>query len=76
MQMHNPAHPGAILADTLGHVSVEQLAGTLKLTIEQTEELLRGERDITPEMAERLPALYPNQPPELWLRLQKQRMNG
>jgi addiction module HigA family antidote len=67
-----PIHPGEILADELEFMglSVEQLAQYIKVSDRTIEELLRGQVDLTADIALRL-GYFLNTGAEMWMNLQK-----
>jgi len=72
MRMHNPAHPGEILADYLGGRSVTEVARHLGVTRPALSRVLNGKAGISADMALRLSEAF-NTDADLWLRLQAQR---
>jgi addiction module HigA family antidote len=72
MQMHNPSHPGRILAYYLQDRSVTDVARHLGVTRPALSRVLNGKAGISADMALRLAEAF-NTDPELWLRLQAQR---
>ena len=71
--MHNPMHPGDFIkqayVDDLG-LSIRKIAKALNVAPSTLARLLKGESNVTPEMAMRLSkALHGS--PELWLNMQK-----
>jgi addiction module HigA family antidote len=72
MRMHNPAHPGKILANYLQGRSVTEVARHLGVTRPSLSRVLNGKAGISADMALRLSEAF-NTDPELWLRLQVQR---
>jgi antitoxin HigA-1 len=71
MRMHNPPHPGEVLRDYLGGVSVTAAAKHLKVTRASLSRILNGSAGISAEMALRL-AQATGTSPELWLGMQSQ----
>ena len=71
MRMHNPAHPGEILRDHIGDMSVTSLAGHLRVSRVTVSRLLNGTSGVSAEMALRLSEALGTSP-ELWLNLQTQ----
>jgi addiction module HigA family antidote len=71
-QMHNPPHPGEILADIclepLG-LSVTEAAEALGVSRKTLSALLNGRQGISPEMALRIEAAFGGNA-EHWLRIQ------
>jgi len=71
MQMHNPSHPGRILAYYLGERSVTEVAKHLGVTRPALSRVLNGKAGVSADMALRLAAAFKTEP-DLWLRLQMQ----
>ena len=68
-----PIHPGEILREEFMpdyHLTVTLLAGSLGVSRQTVNELLRERRALSPEMALRLSRLFENSP-EFWLNLQR-----
>jgi len=72
MPMHNPSHPGKILACYLDGRSVTEVARHLGVTRPALSRVLNGEAGVSADMALRISEAF-NTDPELWLRLQAQR---
>jgi addiction module HigA family antidote len=72
MRMHNPAHPGRILAYYLQDRSVTEVANHIGVTRPALSRVLNGKAGISAEMALRISEAF-NTDPEFWLRLQAQR---
>ncbi len=72
MQMHNPAHPGEILAYYIQGRSVTEVARHLRVTRPALSRVLNGKAGISADMALRISEAFKTQP-EFWLRLQAQR---
>ena len=72
MQMHNPSHPGRILAYYLEGRSVTEVARHMGITRPALSRVLNGRTGISAEMALRISEAF-NTDPEFWLRLQAQR---
>jgi addiction module HigA family antidote len=70
--MHNPAHPGRILANYLDGRSVTEVAAHLGVTRPALSRILNGKAGISADMALRISEAF-NTDPELWIRLQAQR---
>jgi addiction module HigA family antidote len=70
--MHNPSHPGKILACYLDGRSVTEVARHLGVTRPALSRVLNGEAGVSADMALRISEAF-NTDPELWLRLQAQR---
>ncbi len=72
MQMHNPPHPGRLLAYYVRTRSVTQVAKHLGVTWPALSRVLNGKAGISADMALRISEAF-NTDPEFWLRLQAQR---
>jgi len=72
MRMHNPAHPGKILAHYLAGRSVTEVAVHLGVTRPALSRVLNGRAGISADMALRLSEAF-NTDADLWLHLQAQR---
>jgi len=70
--MHNPAHPGRILANYLAGRSVTEVARHLGVTRPTLSRVLNGRAGISADMALRLAEAF-NTEADFWLRLQMQR---
>ena len=71
MRMYNPPHPGEVLRDYLGSISVTEAAKHLGVTRASLSRILNGSAGISAEMALRLSeAMGTN--PELWAGMQAQ----
>ena len=71
MRMHNPPHPGEVLRDYLGDISVTEAAKHLRVTRVSLSRILNGNAGISAEMALRLSEAIGTSP-ELWLGMQSQ----
>jgi addiction module HigA family antidote len=69
--MHNPPHPGSVLREYLGEVSVTDAAKHLGITRVALSRVLNGAAGISAEMALRLSEAL-GTTPELWLGMQTQ----
>ncbi len=67
----NPAHPGEVLRDYLGDLSVKEAASRLGVTRAHLSRILNGHAGITAAMSLRLSAALSTSP-EFWLRMQVQ----
>src|SRR5258707_7219392 len=67
----NPAHPGEVLRDYLGEMSVKEAASRLGVTRAHLSRILNGHAGITAAMSLRLSAALGSSP-EFWLRMQVQ----
>jgi addiction module HigA family antidote len=72
MQMHNPAHPGRILAYYMANRSVTEVAKRLGVTRPSLSRVLNGKAGVSADMALRLAEAFGTEP-DMWLRLQMQR---
>lgn len=71
MRMFNPPHPGTVLRDYLGGVSVTNAARHLGITRAALSRILNGSAGISAEMALRLSDALATSP-ELWTGMQSQ----
>src|ERR1700732_4141542 len=71
MRMFNPPHPGMVLRDYLGSVSVTAAAEHLGITRAALSRILNGSAGISAEMALRLADALGTSP-ELWTGMQAQ----
>ncbi|EEI4448004.1 HigA family addiction module antidote protein [Salmonella enterica] len=71
MRMHNPSHPGEIIAEILEDqgVSLRQFAVAMNIAPSTASRILSGKVNITPEMAVKL-AIVLGGDAESWLNLQ------
>ena len=71
MAMHNPPHPGEIIAGILEelNIGIRELARALNIAPSTAQRLVSGQAAISPEMAIRLAAVL-GSTPEMWMRLQ------
>lgn len=70
-RMHNPAHPGEVLKEYLGEISVTSAAEALGITRVALSRILNGRTGISADMALRLePALGTSA--EMWTSMQAQ----
>jgi addiction module HigA family antidote len=67
----NPAHPGEVLKDYLGDLSVKEAASRLGVTRAHLSRILNGHTGISATMSLRLSAALGTSP-EFWLRMQVQ----
>ncbi len=72
MRMHNPAHPGRLLAYYVQGRSVTEVAKHLGVTRPALSRILNGKAGISADMALRISEAF-NTDPDFWLRLQAQR---
>ena len=69
MRMYNPPHPGRVLREYLGEVSVTVAAKHLRVTRAALSRILNGKAGISAEMALRLSEALATSP-ELWIGMQ------
>ena len=67
----NPAHPGAVLRDYLGKMTVADAAKRLRVTRAHLSRILNARAGISAAMSLRLSAALDTSP-EFWLRMQMQ----
>jgi addiction module HigA family antidote len=67
----NPAHPGSVLRDYLGGMSVREAANRLRVTRAHLSRILNGHASITAPMSLRLSAALGTSA-DFWLRMQVQ----
>jgi addiction module HigA family antidote len=68
----NPAHPGKVLRDYLGQMTIGEAAARLGITRAHLSRILNGHAGITAPMSLRLSAALGTSP-DFWLRMQVQR---
>ncbi|MEA9392582.1 HigA family addiction module antitoxin [Acerihabitans sp. TG2] len=71
VRMHNPAHPGLVLREYLGDVSVTEAAKALGVTRVTLSRILNGSTGISADMALRLEAALDTSA-EMWTSMQSQ----
>ncbi len=72
MRMHNPPHPGEVIREYLGEMSVSAAADHLGVGRVTLSRVLNGKAAVSPEMAIRLAGAFGTSSPEVWLGLQAQ----
>ncbi len=72
MMMHDPAHPGMLIADQMGGRTITALAKHLKVTRAALSRIINGKAAVSADMALRLEDAFGIKA-DLWLRLQNQR---
>ncbi len=70
-RMHNPPHPGEVLRDYLGEMSVTEAAARIGVGRVTLQRLVSGASGVSPDMAYRLAAAFGTSP-ELWAGMQMQ----
>ena len=68
----NPAHPGQVLKDYLGAITVAEASRRLGVTRAHLSRILNGKAGISASMSLRLSAALRTSP-DFWLRMQMQR---
>ncbi len=71
MRMHNPPHPGLVLREYLGDMTVSAAAAHLRVTRVTLSRVLNGKAGISANMALRLAAALGTSP-DLWINMQSQ----
>jgi addiction module HigA family antidote len=71
MRMHNPPHPGLVLREYMGELSVSTAAAHLRVTRVTLSRVLNGKAGISASMALRLAAALGTSA-ELWMNMQSQ----
>lgn len=79
MAIFDPAHPGELIRETLDNLreetgrkfTVEEVAGYLGTTRKTLSAIINRKSAVSPEMAIRLGALFPNTDADFWLTVQK-----
>ena len=66
----NPSHPGEVLKDYLGEMTVKEAARRLGVTRPNLSRILNGRAGISAAMAVRLAKAMPHTSPEFWLKMQ------
>ncbi len=66
----NPAHPGEVLKDYLGGMTVAEAAKRLGVTRANLSRILNGRAGVSALMSVRLAKAMPHTSPEFWLKLQ------
>jgi antitoxin HigA-1 len=67
--IHNPAHPGEVLRDYLGDITVSDAAKRLRVTRAHLSRILNGRAGVTAAMSLRLSAALGTSP-EFWAKMQ------
>lgn len=70
-RMHNPPHPGEVLREYLGDVTVTEAANRLGVGRVTLQRIVTGAAGISPDMAYRLGSAFGTSP-ELWAGMQLQ----
>ena len=70
-KMHNPPHPGEVLREYLGEVTVTDAAQQLGVNRVTLTRIVSGHSGISPDMAYRLASAFGTSP-ELWAGMQMQ----
>jgi addiction module HigA family antidote len=72
MRMHNPPHPGEVIREFLGDMTVSAAAKHLGVGRVTLSRVLNGKAAVSAEMAIRLAAAFGTSTPEVWLGMQAQ----
>ncbi len=72
MRMHNPPHPGEVIKEFLGEMSVSAAANHLGVSRVTLSRVLNGKAAISAEMAVRLASAFGTSSAEVWLGMQAQ----
>lgn len=67
MNMYNPPHPGEMLTEFMGDMTVTQLAAELNVTRPALSKIVNGKASVSPSMAEKLAVAFPCTTPKMWL---------
>lgn len=70
-RMHNPPHPGEVLREYLGDISVTEAAAKLGVNRVTLSRVVTGSSGVSPDMAYRLSDAFGTSP-ELWAGMQLQ----
>jgi len=68
--LFNPSHPGEVLKDYLGDMTVKEAAKRLGVTRPNLSRILNGHAGISAVMSVRLAKAMPHTSPEFWLKMQ------
>src|SRR5450755_2827850 len=68
--LFNPSHPGEVLRDYLGDMTVKEAAKRLGVTRPNLSRILNGRAGISAVMSIRLAKAMPYTSPEFWLKMQ------
>lgn len=71
MRMYNPPHPGELLREQMGDITVTELAAHLGVSRITLSRLLNGQAGISAEMSLKLSEAFATSP-DLWMKLQLQ----
>ncbi|SKC11208.1 HigA family addiction module antitoxin [Dyadobacter psychrophilus] len=78
MAIFDPAHPGELIRETLDGLreegyqfTIEQVASSLGTTRKTLSAIINGKSNLSPEMAVRLAAGFPNTTAEFWMKVQQ-----
>jgi addiction module HigA family antidote len=70
-RMHNPPHPGEVIREYLGEVTITDAARALGVSRTTLQRVVNGAADVSADMAYRLAAAF-NTSAELWAGMQMQ----
>ena len=72
MRMHNPPHPGEVIREFMGEMSVSAAAKHLGVGRVTLSRVLNGKAAVSAELAIRLASAFGTSSPEVWLGMQAQ----
>ena len=67
MKMFNPPHPGEMVTELMGNMTVTQLANNLNVTRPALSKIVNCKASVSPAMAEKLAIAFPCTTPKMWL---------
>lgn len=67
MEMHNPPHPGEMIEEFMGNLTVTALASYLGVTRPALSKVINGRASVSPEMALKLEKAFPCTTASMWL---------
>ena len=67
MEMHNPPHPGEMIEEFMGNLTVTALASYLGVTRPALSKVINGRASVSPEMALKLERAFPCTTASMWL---------
>lgn len=71
MRMYNPPHPGEVIKEYLGDVTVTDAATTMKVSRVTLQRVVSGAAGVSPDMAHRLGAAFGTSA-DMWYNMQAQ----
>ena len=70
MEMYDPPHPGEMIEEFMGNLTVTKLAADLGITRPALSKVINGRASVSPEMALRLEKAFPCTTASMWLNWQ------